>query len=44
MLLTYSIFALTIVIGGFFTAQKFIRSGLADSQYVSAVLYTPEEH
>jgi len=44
MILTYSLFALAIMVGGMITALGIIRGGHSDSQSMSPVLYIPEDH
>jgi hypothetical protein len=44
MILTYTLFSLAIMAAGLITALSIIRSGQADSNQVSAVLYIPDEN
>jgi len=44
MILLYSIFACSVMLGGLVTAIGIIRGGYADTSGISAFQYTPEEH
>jgi hypothetical protein len=44
MILLYSIFACSVMLGGVIVAISIIRGGYTDTSSISAFQYTPEEH
>jgi hypothetical protein len=44
MILLYSIFACSVMLGALITAISIIRGGYADTSGISSFQYTPEEH
>jgi hypothetical protein len=44
MILLYSIFASSVMLGGLVTAISIIRGGHTDTSGISSLMYTPEDH